>query len=169
MYYFGIDIFQAFPSLSFCLCLSILNNNNNNDNDDDDDNNITLFFLPLLSQSYTNNDIDTLAEVIASGDSMETTGGGPPSYQIGVTPGLSNGWGVYTDSPGPPSTNVLSVSGTETHYIPQYTLVVVLQCVCVCLLGVVCTQSDYCVPSVCSLLSLIVVVAIIAFLNRKPI
>lgn len=66
------------------------------------------------TQSYTNNDIDTLAEVIASGDSMETTGGGPPSYQIGVTPGLSNGWGVYTDSPGPPSTNVLS-----QHQIPN--------------------------------------------------
>ena len=51
---------------------------------------------------------------------METTGGGGASYQIGVTPGLSNGWG-YTSSPGPASSNVLSVSGTETHYATLYT------------------------------------------------
>ncbi|XP_019855352.1 PREDICTED: uncharacterized protein LOC105313719 isoform X3 [Amphimedon queenslandica] len=62
------------------------------------------------TQSYTNNDIDTLAEVIASGDSMETTGGAAPSYQIG----LSNGWGGYSSSPGPASTNVLS-----QHQIPN--------------------------------------------------
>lgn len=57
-----------------------------------------------------------MAEVIASTgntmETMETSGGGGGSYQPTGASALSNGW--YTNSPAPVTSNVLSVSGTET-------------------------------------------------------